>query len=84
MFGNNRREFSPPKEPKCKSEQMLLSLLKNGIVAVTILSPLSVDCWCFRRGLPPVFGAVSPVTSIPWMASMMLDDSSYKLHYVHM
>ena len=29
MFGNNRREFSLLKQPKCKSEQMLLSLLKK-------------------------------------------------------
>ena len=33
MFGNNRREFiiSLPKNPKCKSDQLSLSLLKNGL-----------------------------------------------------
>ena len=34
MFGNDRREFSPPKQPKCKSKQMLLLLLKK------------LDCHC--------------------------------------
>ena len=33
MFGNNRREFiiSLPENPKCKSDQLSLSLLKNGL-----------------------------------------------------
>ena len=51
MFGNNGlREFaiSLPKQPKCKSEQMSLSLLKTWIVAITSLSSFSVDYRCFN------------------------------------
>ena len=84
MFGNNRRNFSSPKQSKCKVKRCCFHYLKNGIASVTILSSFSVDCQCFLRGLSPVFGAVSPVTSTPWKASMMRDVSSYKLHYVHM
>ena len=46
MFGNNRSEcvVSSPEQPKYKSEQMLLSVLKKRIVAATILSSsFSVD-----------------------------------------
>ena len=39
MFGNNRREFSLLKQPKCKSEQMLLSLLKKMGLSLLQFSP---------------------------------------------
>ena len=41
MFGKNRREFSLLKQPKCKSEQMLLSLLKKMGLSLLQFSPPS-------------------------------------------
>ena len=44
---------------------MSLSLLKNYIVAVTILSSFSVDCRrCFLRRLSAVFGAMYPLEGL--------------------
>ena len=51
MFGKNGlREFaiSLPKQQKCKSEQMSLSLLKTWIAAIMIVSSFSVYCRCFN------------------------------------
>ena len=59
--------FSLLKQPKCKSEQMSLSLLKNGLSQSKFFPPfLSI---VFPRGLPPDFRAMSPVTSSPSKAS---------------
>ena len=67
---NNGREFVPSlqKQPKCKSVQLSLLLLKK------------MDChghnsflpFCrMLRGLSPVLEAISPVTSSPWKASFI-------------
>ena len=71
------------KQPKCKSEQMSPSLLKNWFATATILSSFSVNCQCFLRGLSPVFGTMSPITSTPWKASWILTISIHLLQSMH-
>ena len=71
------------KQPKCKSEQMSPSLLKNWFATATILSSFSVNCQCFLRGLSPVFRTMSPITSTAWKASWMLTTSIHLLQSMH-
>ena len=73
MFGNIGKKFIICyllKQPKCKSEQMSLSLLRKWFVAVAILSFFSINCWCFLRGWIPVFGAMLQVPSTPWKVTL--------------
>ena len=56
---------------RCKSDQMSLSLPKKWIVVVAIPSYSSVDWSCFLRELSPILGAMSPLASTPWKASVI-------------
>ena len=70
MFKNNEREFviSLPKQPKCKREQMLLSLPKKWNITVPILFFPSFLMFVGanfieRNQMSPFFQAMLPVTS---------------------
>ena len=83
MFGNIKRKQNPSADGResvklfgCQNSQYTkvnvcsFHYLKKWIVAVTILSSFSVDCWCFGKRLSPVFWAMSPVSSTPWKVSL--------------
>ena len=71
MFGNiGKKIVILLKQPKCKSGQMSLSLLKKWFVAVAILSFFSVTQLLVLSERMKVFGALLQVPSTPWKVSL--------------